>query len=93
MQDLPMLTAIGALIVATATLVWFIADQFKKSRAEFWKGITALHNTMTTSLDDHEKRDDQRFDRLTTQVWGLEVRNARRDGELSPPRPQSSNVT
>ena len=67
-----LLSAIGALVVATGTLVWFMADQFKKNRAEFWKGITALHNTITVKLDDHEKKDDRRFDRVTDQIWNIE---------------------
>ena len=82
-----LLSAIGALVVATGTLVWFMADQFKKNRAEFWKGITALHNTITVKLDDHEKKDDRRFERVTDQIWSIEVRNARRDGEPPPPKP------
>ncbi len=82
-----LLVAIGALVAATATLVWFIADQFKKNRAEFWKGIAALHNTITAKLDDHEKKDDRRFERVTDQIWNIELRNAHRDGEPPPPRP------
>ena len=87
-----MLTAIGALIVAVAVLVWFIADQFKKNRAEFWRAISELHNTIAAQIDRHEQKDDVRFDRLTNQIWSIEVRNAHRDGEVVPPRPQNGNI-
>jgi hypothetical protein len=86
-----LLGAIGSLVVATGTLVWFMADQFKKNRAEFWKAITSLHNTITTKLDDHEKKDDRRFEKVTDQIWSIEMRNARRDGEEPPPRPRPAS--
>jgi hypothetical protein len=82
-----LLCAMGSLVVATGTLVWFMADQFKKNRAEFWKGITSLHNTMTARLDDHDKKDDRRFDRMTDELWDIKLRNARKDGDPLPPRP------
>jgi hypothetical protein len=84
-----LLAGIGGLLVATASLAWFIAEQFKKTRAEFWTGITNLHNTIMMKIDDHQKEDDHRFDAITRQVWNLEVRFARRDGDASPPYPDS----
>jgi hypothetical protein len=87
-----LLCAIGSLVIATATLVWFMADQFKKSRAEFWKGITALHNTMTEQLDDHENKDDRRFERITDQLFEIQIRNARKDGDPLPPRPSPPSI-
>jgi hypothetical protein len=80
-------TAIAALVVATATVVWFMAEQFKKTRAEFWKAISSLHNTVAATIDDHKKEDDRRFERLTDQVWSIAVKTAQRHGEPVPPRP------
>jgi hypothetical protein len=79
--------AAGSLVVATATLVWFIADQFKKNRRVFYEGLTALHNAVTSKLDEHEKKDDKRFEMLTSQVFDIQLRNARIDGAMPPKRP------
>lgn len=87
-----LLSAIGALVVATGTLVWFMSDQFKKNRAEFWKGITSLHNTITAQLDDHETKDDIRFEKIRDQIWTIELRDARRHGEPPPPKPMTPTV-
>ena len=77
-------SAIGALLVATSTLVWFISTQFKSAREEFWKGISSLHNTITTMLNNHEKDDDRRFERISDQLLDIERRNARKDGDPMP---------
>ena len=85
-----LVAAIGALIVATATVVWFMADQFKKNRAEFWKAITALHNSITEKIDDHSKDDDRRFHELQTQIWQMAVENAQQHGRRIPDRPNGN---
>jgi predicted tellurium resistance membrane protein TerC len=84
------LTAIGGLIFAIAGLVWFLSEQFKRNRSEFWKAISELHNTIVGKMDTHEKEDDRRFEALTTQIWHIELRNARRDG-IEPPRHPGGN--
>ncbi len=88
---LAVVSAIGALILATATLVWFISEQFKKNREEFWKGISSLHNTITSMLGNHEKEDDRRFERLSDQIHDVERRNARKDGRPPPTRGNDDN--
>ena len=56
-----LLTGMGSLLVAGGTLAWFIATQFRKSRSEFWRGLTELHNTITAQIDDHIKDDKIQF--------------------------------
>jgi hypothetical protein len=80
-------TAIAALIVATATVVWFVSEQFKKSRNEMWKAISSLHNTVMAHIDDINKENNRRFQDLTTQVWKMEVRASRWRGDVEPERP------
>ena len=80
-------TALFGIVIATGTLVWFMADKFKKNRAEFWRGLTELHNTVMSEMDNHEKKDDLRFEALTNQIWKMEVAQARRNGEASSERP------
>jgi len=84
-EALQTLEVLASVATATAAVVWFIADQFKKNRAEFWKGIEALQAALTVKLDQHEREDNRRFEKITEQIWDIELRNARKDG-TEPPR-------
>jgi hypothetical protein len=81
-----LLTGMGSLLVAGGTLAWFIANQFKINRAEFWRGITELHNTLTVQIDDHIKDDKIQFKELGEQVWQLRLAVARGNDEDKPQR-------
>ena len=81
-----LLTGMGSLLVAGGTLAWFIADQFKKNRNEFWRGITELHNTITAQIDDHIKDDKIQFKELGDQIWQVRLAVARGNDEDKPQR-------
>lgn len=43
---------------------------------------------LTEKLEYHEKHDDIRFENLSNRIWGIELRNAARDGTLPPSAPK-----
>jgi hypothetical protein len=85
-----LLTGMGSLLVAGGTLAWFIATQFRKNRSEFWRGLTELHNTITSKIDDHAKDDKIQFKDLSNEMWRLRLAVARGNGEEIPHRPESN---
>lgn len=88
-----LLSAIAALFVAGGTFMWFVAEQFKKSRGEMWKAVTALHNTVTDLVANHEIKDDHRFKETSDDIWELKLAIARGNGETLPVRrPSNGNI-
>jgi|ERR1700722_5236791 len=81
-----LLTGMGSLLVAGATLAWFIANQFRKHRSEMWRAVTELHNTITAKVDDHAKDDKIQFADLSNQIWRLRLAVARGNGDEVPER-------
>lgn len=79
-------TALCGLVLGTGSIVATVFIQAKKNREEFWLGLTALNNTMVNKLDEHDKKDDRRIERITTELWDIKLRNARIDGDPPPPR-------
>ena len=67
------------------------ANQFKKNRSEFWRGLTELHNTITAKVDDHAKDDKIQFNDLSNQIWRLRLAVARGNGDETPERHQGPN--
>lgn len=70
-----LLYMIGSVASGAAFLSWFMADQLSRNRRVFYQIISR-----------HNKEDDDRFEALSTDIWRIHLRNARRDGDGPPER-------
>lgn len=77
--DVPAAQSIFAMVAAvaapTAFLTWFIAEQFRKNRQEFYR-VMSVHN----------QEDDDRFSAIQEAQWELREHIARREGSKPPHR-------
>jgi hypothetical protein len=64
-----------SVICAASWLTWFISNQFAGNRRVFYRIIS-----------QHNREDDDRFAELSDAIWGIHLRNARRDGDSAPQR-------
>jgi len=64
-----------SVICAASWLTWFIGNQFSGNRRVFYRVIS-----------QHNREDDDRFAALDDAIWGIHIRNARRDGDGAPLR-------
>jgi hypothetical protein len=75
-------SGIVGLMGSTGVLVWFVSSQFSINRSLMYDGLREVTKTIMEKLEYHEKHDDDRFHEISDRIWGLEVRNAAKDGVL-----------
>jgi hypothetical protein len=75
-----MVTTFGGLV----TLTWWLSRQFSQNRQVVYKAVGQLQSVLMARMDKHDDKDDSRFEEVNRRVWGIEVRNAARDGTASP---------
>lgn len=83
-----LLYIIGAVAVfvggSTITVTSFILNGFTKTRNTLFAETGKLRTYFERVISTHNKEDDDRFEKLNTEVWRLHLRNARKDGTTSP---------
>lgn len=75
MVDWYTLSIIGSIAVATASLTWFMFQQFSNTRREFYRVISR-----------HNREDDENFASLEEAISYINIRNARIDNTEPPAR-------
>lgn len=66
---------VGSVASGSAFLAWFINNQFSHNRRIFYRVMSR-----------HNKEDDDRFEAISNDVWGILIRNARVDDDQPPKR-------
>lgn len=75
-------TASVLLVIVSSIFVlgWRLNNQFRDVRALVFTQAEKIREFFLTKLDYHEKHDDDRFDKISNDLWLIRVRNAARDG-------------
>lgn len=71
-----------ALLGSAVTIGWSMSGQFEKNRKAFYTGLAETEKKIISKLEYHERHDDDRFQEVSDRIWGIELRNASKDGVL-----------
>lgn len=73
----------GAMIVAVATLSWWLSSRFTEMRKEVYSRLETMQEKILNKMEYHERHDDSRFGAILNDLWAIRVRNAARDGIIN----------
>lgn len=69
-------------------LAWWLSGQFSEIRALVYQQMSSVKTNILDKLEYHEKHDDARFADIRNDLWDIRVRNAAKDGHITPPAPK-----
>jgi hypothetical protein len=61
-------------------LGWRLNNQFRDVRQLVFTQSEKIKEFFLSKLDYHEKHDDERFDKISNDLWLIRIHNAARDG-------------
>ena len=75
----------AVLIILTSifALGWRLNNQFRDVRALVYSQGEKIKEFFMNKLDYHERHDDERFDKISNDLWLIRLRNAAKDGDMT----------
>jgi len=84
--DWATLGIIFTIVSAVSSLTWWLSGQFSGIRHMVYERIGLTEKVLVDKLEYHERHDDVRFTGISNDLWDIRVRNAAKDGLISPTR-------
>lgn len=72
------------ILSAVASLTWWLSGQFSGVRHLVHERVEKVETTLLNKLEYHERHDDSRFAGIRGDLLDIRIRNAAKDGLVSP---------